>query len=300
MYVSNGEEPKPAIQFLPPNANARGLIVVDQKAYVSTTNGCGGVENGVWSLDIASQKVSQWKSGANGVAGSAGPSVGPDGTVYVTSGKELVALEEGTLKPKGSYKIDAEFTSSPVVFDFKGKDLLAAASSDGKLHLIDAASIGTPLATTPAFSSAKFATGALTTWQDAAGVRWVLAPAGGATAGSAGLAGNGEVKNGAIVAWKVVEQNGTPAWQAGWASRDMVSPLPPIVVNGVVFAVSSGSPKTRAVLYALDSLSGKELWSSGTTITTFVRTGGLAAGGSRVYVATQDGTQYAFGFPIEH
>jgi hypothetical protein len=35
-------------------------------------------------------------------------------------------------------------------------------------------------------------------------------------------------------------------------------------------------------------------------MTTFVRRGGLAAGGSRVYVATQDGTQYVFGYPIEH
>ena len=51
---------------------------------------------------------------------------------------------------------------------------------------------------------------------------------------------------------------------------------------------------------ALDGASGKELWSSGTTITSFVTTGGLAAGGSRVYVSGYDGTQYAFGFPIEH
>jgi hypothetical protein len=31
-----------------------------------------------------------------------------------------------------------------------------------------------------------------------------------------------------------------------------------------------------------------------------VRTGGLAAGGGRVYVGGHDGTQYAFGFPMEH
>ena len=95
----------------------------------------------------------------------------------------------------------------------------------------------------------------------------------------------------------------------------MVSPLAPVVVNGVVFALSSGEfrsgdPKIsaaeranrskHAVLYALDGLTGKELWNSGDTITSFVHSGGLAAGGSRVYVATYEGTQYAFGFPIEH
>ena len=86
-------------------------------------------------------------------------------------------------------------------------------------------------------------------------------------------------------------------------------------MNGVVFALSSGEhrsddPKLAAsqrarrsipaVLYALDAQTGKELWNSGKTITSFVHSGGLAAGGSRVYVGAYDGTQYAFGFPIEH
>ena len=39
---------------------------------------------------------------------------------------------------------------------------------------------------------------------------------------------------------------------------------------------------------------------SGSTITSFVHSGGLAAGGGRVYVGGHDGTQYAFGFPMEH
>ena len=80
----------------------------------------------------------------------------------------------------------------------------------------------------------------------------------------------------------------------------MISPLTPIIVNGVVFAISSGNAKTRATLYALNSATGKDLWNSGDTIATFVRRGGLAAGGSRVYIAAQDGTQYVFSFPIEH
>jgi outer membrane protein assembly factor BamB len=54
------------------------------------------------------------------------------------------------------------------------------------------------------------------------------------------------------------------------------------------------------VLYALDSLNGRELWNSGTTITSFAHSGGLSAGGSRVFIGTYDGMQYAFGFPIEH
>jgi hypothetical protein len=52
-------------------------------------------------------------------------------------------------------------------------------------------------------------------------------------------------------------------------------------------------------LYALDSASGRELWNSGNTITSFAR-GGLSGGGSQVYLGTYDSTLYTFGFPIEH
>jgi outer membrane protein assembly factor BamB len=317
MYVSNGDEPNPALDFLPANANARGLIVFDKTAYVATINGCGGAENGVWALNLESKQVSKWKSDS-GVAGSAGFAVGPDGTLYVanTNG-ELAALEPGTLAMKASYKTGKAFTSTPIVFDYKDKDLIAVATSDGKIQLLDSAALsGSALATSEAFSSEDFATGLLASWQDSTGTRWVLAPAGGAVAAGAGFgAGNGEVRNGAIVAFKVVEQNGTPALQPGWVSRDMVSPLTPAIINGVVFALASGEFRSsdpgmtaaqraqrssKAILYALDATTGKELWNSGNAITSFVHSGGLAAGGGRIYVGGHDGTQYAFSFPMEH
>jgi outer membrane protein assembly factor BamB len=47
-------------------------------------------------------------------------------------------------------------------------------------------------------------------------------------------------------------------------------------------------------------LTGKELWSSGTAITSFVRGVGPSAGDGQVYVVTYDGTVYAFGIPLEH
>jgi len=316
-YVSNGDEPNPPVDFLPPNANARGLIVLDKTAYVATVNGCGGVENGVWSLNLESRKVTNWKA-PNGVVGSTGFAVGPEGILYVAAGNgELVALEPGTLTVSVSYKGGKEFTASPVVFEYKDRDLIAVTTSDGQMQLLDTVALGgQPLATTPAFSSANFATGSLASWQDSAGTRWVLAPAGGAVAAGAGFAaGNGEVKNGAIVAFKVVEQNGSLTLQPGWVSRDMVSPLPPAIINGVVFALASGEFRSsddrlsaaqaaqrssKAILYALDAATGKELWNSGSAIASFVHSGGLAAGGGRVYVGGHDGTQYAFGFPMEH
>ena len=285
LYVSNGEEPNPPVDFLPPHANAVGLMAFDNTAYAATINGCGGVENGIWALNLENKTVTHWKSAA-GPSGSAAFAAGPDGTIYVAAGAELVALEPGTLKVKSSYKAGRDFASSPIVFDYKGKDLIAVATSDGQIQLFDsAAPSGHPLARAAAFSGSGFVPGALASWQDPGGIRWVLAPAAGA-----------------IAALKVVEENGAPTLERGWVSRDMVSPLPPAIINGVVFALSGGDARgsSNAVLYALDSGSGKELWNSGSAITSFVRSGGLAAGGSRVYVGAHDGTQYAFGFPTEH
>ena len=74
-------------------------------------------------------------------------------------------------------------------------------------------------------------------------------------------------------------------------------PLAPIVVNGVVFAVSNSA---APVLYALGAATGKDLWNSGKTITMPVRSGGLTGSGGQLYLGTGDGTIYAFGFPIEH
>ncbi len=305
LYVSNGEEPNPAVPFMPANANAQGLIVYGGTAYAASVNNCGGVDNGVWALDIESKKVTSWKADGN-IAGIAGPAVGPDGTLYVAGSKgELVALEPKTLNKKASYQAGVELTSTPVVFEFKGKDLIAVTAADGTLHLVNADALSSgALSKSAPFSAPGYVAGALASWQDANGGRWILAPAGG-TAG----------KGGSIVAFQVVEKGGKPTLEKGWTSREMTSPLPPIIINGVVFAVASGEfrtadPKvtaaqraaksTKAILYSLDAATGKEYWNSGATITSFVHSGAMSGGGSRVYLSTFDGTQYAFGVPIEH
>jgi outer membrane protein assembly factor BamB len=75
-----------------------------------------------------------------------------------------------------------------------------------------------------------------------------------------------------------------------------------MIINGVVFAVSSGEnrPTENAVLYALDGATGNVLWDSGKSITSFVHGGGLSGGAGQLYLETSDQTLYAFGFPVEH
>jgi outer membrane protein assembly factor BamB len=317
-YVSNGDEPDPAIRFLPPNANAQGLIIVDNVAYVATVGGCGGVPNGLWALDIASKGVTSWKPNGGEVAGSAGPAFGPDGALYVsTTSGDLVSLEAKTLKVKDVYRAGQPLTSTPVLFQYKDKAMIAATTKDGRIHLLDSAAMaGAGVKSAPYSTASDFIPGALSTWQDAAGTRWILAPTAGPISADANFsATNGAVTNGTIVAWKVVDRNGAAALEAGWVSRDLVSPLTPLVINGVVFAVSSGEFRVKdskmtaaqrakasapAVLYALDGGTGKELWNSGKTITSFMHGGGLSGGAGQVYLGTHDGTLYSFGFPIEH
>jgi hypothetical protein len=322
MHVSNGADYKPPVKFLPPNANAHGLIVIDNVAYVVTDGGCGEAPNGVWALDIASGQVATWKAD---VAGLVGPAFGVDGTLYVTTrgGGELpnslVALDPKTLNVKGWYTAgDQEFSSSPVVFEHKGKILIAATTKDGRAHLLDSANLGgegkTALYTTPASSKAGTpAPGALASWQDASGARWILATTVGSQAADLGF--KSAATNGAVVAWKLVEQDGALKLQPAWASRDLVSPLPPTIINGVVFVTSGGEFRTndskmtaaelarrssRAILYALDGETGKELWNSGTTITSFARGAALSGGVGQIYLTTYEGVIYAFGFPMEH
>jgi outer membrane protein assembly factor BamB len=323
LYLSNGMEAGPPHAFLPPNANAQGFTVLDGVAYATTAN-CSGASSGVWALDIASNQVSKWISSHGAIAGETGPAFAPDGTVYaVTDAGEVVALSAGSLKAIGSYTTGGQpFSSSPVVFPYKGKTLLAAATKDGRIHLVDGASLGGPdsrkiLFTTPVYASdSGFAPKALATWQSLDGVRWLLAASNAAPASGAGFAAtNGPVTMGAIAAWRVEDRNGAISLEPGWLSRNLISPLTPVIINGVVFAVSSGefrptdeglsaSERVRrsspAVVYALDGATGKAIWDSGKTITSFVHSGGLSGQAGQLYLETFDETLYAFGFPMEH
>jgi outer membrane protein assembly factor BamB len=209
---------------------------------------------------------------------------------------------------KDTLALGREFTSSPVVFGYKGRNIIAAATRDGRIHLVDAASPGTLLFKMSSFSG-DFSPGALASWQSLTGTRWLLA------ASSVPGSGSGTTISGTVTAWKVVDHDGAIALESGWVSREIASPLPPMIINGVVFALSSGEYRygdaamtatqraqrsSPAVLYALDGANGETLWDSGKTITSFVHSGGLSGGASQLYLSTYDGTIYAFGFPIEH
>jgi hypothetical protein len=330
LYVSNGAESEPPLPFIPPDAKPSALIWVDGVVYVTTAGDCGAAPNGVWAMDlnlpVKERKTVSWKTGAANLAGASGLAFGTEGAIYVAVGTaataaairdSIVALDRDTLTPTDWFTAPgADFNATPIVIRHKGKDLIAATANDGRLYLLDAASLGgsdhkTPLAVTAAFTDAGAGT-ALATFEDGSG-RWIFATASGTT-GDVKFTQNGEAPSGRVVAFKLADDSGRMSLEPAWQSRDLTSPLAPIVVDGMVFAVSSGEYRggpasltaaqraqrsVPAVLYVLDAATGKTMWSSGSTITSFAR-GGLSAGGGQVYLVTHDNHLYAFGIPLEH
>jgi outer membrane protein assembly factor BamB len=116
------------------------------------------------------------------------------------------------------------------------------------------------------------------------------------------------------MAFKVEIKDGKPGLTPAWVSRDLNAPEPPIVDNGIVFALSNGEntrqqdPTGRlmnsaerartapghAVLYAFDAETGDQLYTSGDAMAGFTHFSGLALCWGRVYVTTFDSTVYKF------
>jgi outer membrane protein assembly factor BamB len=333
--VSAKELLKP-VPFIPANANATDLAWINFASissivYTATVGECGGVPNAVWAIDPMAEtpQATSWKTNGASVAGTL--AFGSDGTVYAAIGdgragdagyaNAVVALDPQTLQVKDWFQHPgAGFVSTPVIFQSKGQDWLAEAAGDGRIFLLDAAALGgadhqTPLEITPPSSGPRAGVfpAALASWEDESGVRWLLAPSAAPASANRFAATNGAVMNGAITAYRV-KPGAKPSLEPAWVSRDMIAPLPPIVVNGVIYAAASGEYNPQdpavsnadrarrsspAVLYALDATTGKDIWNSGSTMTAFAHGTGLSSSPGQVYLATSDNMVYAFGMPYE-
>jgi hypothetical protein len=267
LNIQTGGDFDPPVPFLPPGARAYGFTVINLIAYAATAHGCGSAPDAVWAIDLGSpdKTVKQWKPEA-GEWGDPSLSFGSDGTVYVAAGNALTALDAKTLQLKAQF---AKPAADSVVFPYKGKDLVVSASRDA-IFLLDSQALSPPL------DQAAASATALATFDETDGTRFVVA-------------GGGRK----LAAFKVVDKDGKPALEAAWSSREIEAPQAPIVVNGVVFAASG------ATLYAVDALTGKDLWNSGKAIASPIRSG-ISAGGGQVFATAGDGTLYVFGFPMEH
>jgi outer membrane protein assembly factor BamB len=325
LNTSTGDDLVPALSFLPAGAKGSSLVLSEGVIYTTTNWGCGGAPNGVWAIDLnpAEPAVSKLVTNGGALPGLGGLAFGAGGMIYTqtsegaldpASNKWANTLLE--LSPK-DLEVRQYFTASgglalttPVVFAYKDRELIVSAGKDGRLYLLDAQALGgddhrTPLSETAPVGSIW---GGLASWQDTDGTRWVLAPVWGPVNSELkSLMTNGSAPNGSVVAFKLDESNGKLQLTPAWISRDMSSPEPPVITSGIVFALSAGeyakdehsNGSGHATLYALDAITGKEMYSSGNQATAPANLTGMTIANGRVFFTTNDGALYAFGIYLE-
>jgi hypothetical protein len=354
LNTSTGDDMTQPVSVLPANARATSLNMADNVLYTVTSHECNDAPNAVWSIDLSVDppKVRSFALGNGSSWSVGGPIIGGEGNVHVPTVKRdatqqwavgIQSLTARELKPAQHTASDASFpveslsasdfinVAAPAVFPYKEREVVVSVCSTNRLCMLEpAAGVATfnPGArTSPIVQPASGAStaiergiwGSLSSWQDAEGTRWVLAPVTGPLHSDLKLpVTNGPAPNGSIVAFKVQDQDGKAALSPAWVSRDLASPLPPVIANGVVFALSAGEftrqiktadgittlderPKssTRATLYAFDAQTGKELWSSRNLVPAPASLTGLTVANGRVYFGGIDGTLYAFGMYME-
>jgi hypothetical protein len=339
--LASGKDIQRPAAFLPANARWSAPVAVSTTLYAATIGDCGGAPSGVWAIDLDSESkpVVSWKTDGGPIVGAV--ALTSDNTLFASIGagrtsgdgkaNAIVALDPKTLKVKDWFtQPTTEFVTGPTIIEQNGKQIVAAATKDGRVVLLDAASLGGPNHSTPLGVSKPLlgkagtvSADALAAWQQSAasaaqtpapggataappstGPTWILVPVSGVLA-SGFSAANGPVSTGGVVALKLSDAGGTVSLDPGWVSHNQSAPVTPLIVNGVVFTLATGAPATAtgrgtpAVLHAYDGATGKRLWNSGTAMTTFASPGSFWSNGGQIYVGTHDGTLYAFGFNDE-
>lgn len=346
---STGEDLLPPVRFLPAHSKVTSLNVQDNVVYATTGDHCDGFRNTLFALDLlsADKHVSSFALAEGSFAGAGGTTLGNDGAVYVHAFyspdddkghtyEAVISLAPKTLAVKdfallGKKKADKSAFASPgitpLVFSYKGRDVVLAGGRDGRLYLLDSKSLGGTDHRTPLFASEpiartdkKFAgngfRGTFTGWVDfASGSRWFYAPLYGPADSKLKLPGGTDNRaDGSLVALRLTDQDGKPALQTAWLSKDLPGPASPVSANGMVFLLATGESgrlakpngrsyssaewkklSTNAKLVALDAVSGAELYSSGTAAKASSHNGGLAVANGRAYFSTDDNSVYCFG-----
>jgi hypothetical protein len=342
--AATGEEIAPAFCFAPGKGWALNLfhdmIWMPHGGSISAT-----------LLDDPKHNVMTFDAGSGGMWGRRGAALDSTGTAWSTTGDGTynpetfqfgnslagVSVDNGRMQMKDYFtprnwdwlrKRDLDPNNTPTIFTYKGRELLAASGKECRVYLIDPKFAGgddhmTPLYKTPLFCNEEVdfqdmgSWGALSTWQDAAGTRWVLAPFWGPVHSQfkAPIMNTPIPKDGGVAAFTVVEVAGKTQLAPAWVSRDMQRGEPVIIANGMVFGYGSGeetkqsfpdiglqfaskiraSKSGHATIYVMDAQTGKELWSSGEQITSFNHFSGIAVANGRVYLGTYDGTLWCFG-----
>ncbi len=294
--------------------------------------------------------------------GRGGVAKGPNGTVITQTADGLYDPAAGSfgetvlkLAPKAARLLDS-FTpsnwqflnaqdldlgsASPDAFTFQNRMLIAVAGKEGFLYLLDAADLGggRPNHSTPLYKSPQLGNdaaegrnpgqgvwGAITSYETPDGKRFLYVPMWGPPSknGPQFKSSGGAAPHGSILAFQLIAEGDKLSLIPQWTSPDMIVPDPPVVANGVVYAIQTGeqtiqspadvhgtqdeinhnplsarfrsTPVNNLTLFAFDALTGKQLYSSGKTIKDWVHFSEPVVALGKVFVVTHDAHVYAFG-----
>ena len=269
LSAATGDEIEPAFCFAPGKGWALNLyhdmIWMPHGGSISAT-----------LLDDPRHNVMTFNAGSGGMWGRRGAAVDSTGAAWSTTGdgaynaanfqfgNSVVAVhvENGVMTMKDYFtpsnwdwlrKRDLDPNNTPTIFPYKGRELVAASGKECRVYLIDPKEAGgedhmTPLYKTPLVCNEEVdfqdqgSWGALSTWQDQTGTRWVLAPFWGPVHSQfkAPIMNTPIAKEGGVAAFKVVDAGGKPQLEPGWVSRDMYRGEPVVIANGMVFGYGSG------------------------------------------------------------
>ncbi|MCP5412012.1 MAG: PQQ-binding-like beta-propeller repeat protein [Alphaproteobacteria bacterium] len=359
-------------RMIQPFSRNWSLNLVDDVVYTTTGRGCGGsaeqpIENGtVAAMDVSDPDhpaLSRFYTGKGrpaGPWGATGVAWGPQGAYVSTAdgpndpgsgiyGDMVLAVQPHAWGLNDSflpahwryiYSKDLDFGSGgPILFAYGKRNVVATASKEGVIYLLDADRLGGADHSTALYQSPRLGNdiqdfqsqgvwGSMATWQDADGARWLYVPMWGPPAkmGPAFAHPHGAVTNGSIMAFRLTGADNEPGLDPQWISRDLNMASPPVVANGVVYALQTaestvqvpGPPQSHVrppgwtqeksaedriitphavmTLFAFDAQTGQQLWSSGKAMdgNAVHFTQPVVALG-RVFAVDHAGHVYAFG-----
>jgi len=274
--------------------------------------------------------------------GPVDPASGNYGLSYIKLAPRVTRLLDSytpsNFKRLNTYDLDLGSASS-TAFTLGKRTVVAGAGKEGVLYVLDVDNLGgldhsTPLYKSPLLGNdaasgtepGQGVWGATSTYLSPEGQRFVYIPMRGPPSKDAPAFqnANGPVPHGSIMAFELTDEGGAVKLSAAWTSPDLITPDPPVIANGVVYAVQTGdqpllqrpakdgvkfgvkgpeadlfraTPIGPMVLWALDAETGKLLYNSGKLITGWTHFSEPVVAMGKVFVETHEGQVFAFGLP---